>query len=245
MKKSFATGLVLLVLIGGAAIAQQAADADRPSTIEDVFLRQQIEMQILASQARSSDRESKLTALETVRKMHESGDLEAAPETFDIITMLATEGTSNQVRQAGRVINNYPVVRKEAAALLGDVGGPRAQNVLLTIVREDPEPMVLAEAIYALGKIGAQENADMVGDHIVYTLTRENAKISPDNNLALATLLALQNLFDQGMEFEDADQLQDTIGLIIDMSTNYRYISIVRDRARDVLARLSGTAEDE
>lgn len=245
MKKSFATGIVLLVVMGAAAFAQQAADADRPSTIEDVFLRQQIEMQILASQARSSDRESKLTALETVRKMYESGDLQAAPETFDIITLLATEGTSNQVRQAGRVINNYPVVRKEAAALLGDIGGPQAQNVLLTMVREDPEPMVLAEAIYALGKIGPQENADMVGDHIVFTLTRENAKISPDNNLALATLLALQKLFDQGMEFEDPGQLQDTVGLIIDISTNYRYISIVRDRARDVLARLSGTAEDE
>lgn len=245
MKKSFATGLALLVLFGAAAFAQQAADADRPSTIEDVFLRQQIEMQILASQARSSDRASKLTALETVRKMYESGDLQAAPETFDIITLLATEGTSNQVRQAGRVINNYPVVRKEAAALLGDVGGPQAQNVLLTMVREDPEPMVLAEAIYALGKIGPQENADMVGDHIVYTLTRENAKISPDNNLALATLLALQRLFEGGMEFEDPDQLQDTVGLIIDISTNYRYISIVRDRARDVLARLSGTAESE
>ena len=244
MKKSVAAILVLLILGTGLAFAQDDGE-DRPATIEDVFLRQQVELQILASQARSSDRASKLTALETVRKMYESGDLQAAPETFDIITLLATEGTSNQVRQAGRVINNYPVVRKEAAALLGDVGGPQAQNVLLTMVREDPEPMVLAEAIYALGKIGPQENADMVGDHIVYTLTRENAKISPDNNLALATLLALQRLFEGGMEFEDPDQLQDTVGLIIDISTNYRYISIVRDRARDVLARLSGTAESE
>lgn len=244
MNRSFAIVCVLLVLTGAVALAQTPADPDRPSTIEDVFLRQQIEMQILSSQARSTDRESKLTALETVRKMYESGDLQAAPETFDIISLLATEGTSNQVRQAGRVINNYPVVRKEAAALLGDIGGPQAQNVLLVMVREDPEPMVLAEAVYALGKIGPQENADMVADHIVYTLTRENAKISPDNNLALATLLALQKLFDAGMEFEDPGQLRDTVGLIIDISTNYRYITIVRERARDVLARLTGTDEE-
>jgi hypothetical protein len=245
MKKCFATTCVLLLLVGAAAFAQTPADSDRPSTIEDVFLRQQIEMQILSSQARSTDRENKLVALETVRKMYESGDLQAAPETFDIITMLATEGTSNQVRQAGRVINNYPVVRREAAALLGDIGGPRAQNVLLVMVREDPEPMVLAEAIYALGKIGPQDNSDMVADHIVYTLTRENAKISPDNNLALATLLALGRLFDEGMEFEDPDQLRDTVGLIIDISTNYRYITMVRDRARDVLATLTGTNDNE
>ncbi|MFW6313738.1 MAG: HEAT repeat domain-containing protein [Spirochaetota bacterium] len=239
MKKGFATVLVLLILSSGFAFAQ--SDGDRPSTIEDVFLRQQIEMQILASQARSTERENKLVALETVRQMYESGDLEASPETFAIIELLATEGTSNQVRQAGRVINNYPVVRKEAAALLGDVGGQQAQSVLLVMVREDPEPMVLAEAVYALGKIGPQENADMVADHIVYTLTRENAKISPDNNLALATLIALQRLFDAGMEFEDTNQLRDTVGLIIDISTNYRYITMVRERAREVLAQLTST----
>lgn len=238
MKKGLAIA-VLIMLIAGLGFAQ--TDDERTQTIEDVFLRQQIELQILSSQARSTDRESKLLALETVREMYETGDLEADPQTFDIIQLLATEGTSNQVRQAGRVINNYPVVRKEAAALLGDIGGAEAQVVLLSMVREDPEPMVLAEAIYALGKIGPEDNADMVADHIVFTLIRENAKISPDNNLALATLLALQRLFDAGMEFEDPDQLADTVGLIIDISTNYRYITIVRDRARSVLASLTGT----
>jgi hypothetical protein len=242
MKKSFAIVLVLLILATGAGFAQAAdGQEDDTVTIEDVFLRQQIELQILASQARSTERENKLVALETVREMHEAGQLDSSPETFAILELLATEGTSNQVRSAGRVVNNYPVVRKEAAALLGDVGGQRAQNVLLTMVREDPEPMVLAEAVYALGKIGPQENADMIGDHIVFTLTRENAKISPDNNLALATLLALQKLFDAGMEFEDPGQLRDTVGLIIDISSNYRYITIVRERARAVLAELTGT----
>ena len=242
MKKNVAAVLVLLILGTGLAFAQDEGE-DRPATIEDVFLEQQVELQILASQARSTDRENKLVALETVRKMHESGDMDSTPETFPILELLATEGTSNQVRQSGRVINNYPVVRKEAAALLGDVGGARAQDVLLTMVREDPEPMVLAEAIYALGKIGPEANADMVADHIVFTLTRENAKISPDNNLALATLLSLQRLFEAGMEFEDPGQLRDTVGLIIDISTNYRYITIVRERARDVLAQLTNTAE--
>ncbi|MFP4114202.1 MAG: HEAT repeat domain-containing protein [Spirochaetota bacterium] len=245
MKKSFATLGVLLILATGATFAQAPEDEEEPVTIEDVFLRQQIELQILASQARSTDRENKLIALETIREMHDDGEMDSSPETFAILELLATEGTSNQVRSAGRVINNYPVVRAAAAALLGDMGSARAQNVLLTMVREDPEPMVLAEAIYALGKIGPEDNGDMVADHIVYTLTRENAKIAPDNNLAMATLLALQKLFEAGIEFEDPGQLRDTVGLIIDISTNYRYITIVRERARDVLANLTGTNDDE
>lgn len=239
MKGTFAAAVVLLA-VAGAAVAQTTGQ-ERTATIEDVFLRQQIELQILSSQARSTDYESKLIALETIRKMHDTGNLHTSEETFAIVQLLATEGTSNQVRQAGRIINNFPVVRKEAAALLGDIGGPEAQRVLLTVVRDDPEPMVLAEAIYALGKIGPQGNADMVANHIVYTLTRENARISPDNNLALATLLTLQRLFDAGMEFEDTGQLRDMVGLIVDISTNYRYITIVRDRARLILAQLTGT----
>lgn len=233
MKRVFAVTLVLAV--ASTLFAQERVG---PATIEDSFLRQQIELQILRSQARSTDRDAKLFALETVREMYENGRLEESAELFDIVRTLATEGTSNQVRRAGRVVNNFPVVRKEAAALLGDIGGRDAQRVLLVIVREDPEPMVLAEAVYALGKVGALDNADEVADHLVFTLTRENARIAPDNNLALATLLALERLFESGLEFRDPVQLQNTIGLIIDMSTNYRYITIVRNRARSVLSSL-------
>lgn len=229
---------VLVVLLCTVSVFAQNQDEERASTIEDVFLQQQIEMQILRSQARSNDRETKLLALETVAEMAEAGDLESSPELFQIIQTLATEGTRNEVRSGGRVVNNFPVVRARAASLLGEVGGEQAQGVLLTIVREDPEPMVLSEAIYALGQVGALENADQVADHIVFTLTRENAKITPDSNLAMATLLALQALFESGMEFEDTDQLADTVGLILDISTNYNYITIVRNRARAVLEAL-------
>jgi HEAT repeat protein len=240
MKKCFVAVLMLLMLSAGSALSQ-TPQQDRPSTIEDVFLRQQIEMQILASQARSNEYESKLLALQTIRRLHESGSFHASPETFGIVQSLATEGTSHQIRQSGRVINNYPVVRKEAAALLGDIGGREAQEVLLKVVRDDPETMVLAEAIYSLGKIGPGENADAVAEHIVFTLLRENARLSPDNNLALATLFSLQRLFEAGMQFRDPVRLRETIELIIDISTNYRYITMVRERAHDVLAELAAT----
>lgn len=238
MKRSFAVVTVLLLVISGVVVAQtDRSSGGRPATIEDVFLRQAIEIQILKSQANSTDQDAKLLAVDTIRQMYEAGNLQASEEIFAVLETLATEGTSFQVRSGGRLINNYPVVRKEAAALLGDVGGPGAQDVLLKILREDPEPMVLSEAIYALGKIGPSE-ADMVANHIVYTLSRENAKLAPDNNLALATLLALRNLFEQGMELTP-DELQNTVGLIIDISTNYRYITMVRDHAKSVLAHLT------
>ncbi len=233
MKRILGAILALIILAAGTAFAQ-SSDNQRPATIEELYLSQEIEIQIISSQARSNDRDSKLLAIETIRKLYDSGDLTITPELFTVIESLATEGTSREVRSAGRVVNYFPVVRKEAAVLLGDIGGPGAGNVLLEMVREDPEPMVLAEAVYALGKIGLNEG-NRVTDHLVYVLTRENAKAAPDNNLALATLLSLEKLVDQGVALDS-----DTIGLIIDISTNYRYITIVRERARSVLAGLTG-----
>ena len=52
--------------------------------------------------------------------------------------------------------------------------------------------------------------------------------------------MAIENLFSQGLEFEDSSSLQSTVGLIIDISTNYSYISIVRNRARALLDQLTG-----
>ena len=233
MKRTLAAVVVLIVVVTGVAFSQNTA-GDRPATIEELYLSQEIEIQIISSQARSNDRDSKLLAIETVRKLYDAGDLQITPELFTVIESLATEGTSREVRSGGRIVNYFPVVRKEAAALLGDIGGPGAKSVLLEIVREDPEPMVLAEAIYGLGKIGLNENNE-VTNHLIYVLTRENAQLAPDNNLALATLLALEKLVAQGVALDT-----DTVGMIIDISTNYRYITMVRDRARDVLAGLTG-----
>lgn len=233
MKRTLAVILALIVVAGGAAFAQ-SSNSNRPATIEELYLSQEIEIQIISSQARSNDRDSKLLAIETIRNLYQAGDLSITPDLFTVIESLATEGTSREVRSAGRVVNYFPVVRKEAAALLGDIGGEGAAAVLLEIVREDPEPMVLAEAIYALGKIGLNED-NRVTNHLVYVLTRENARQAPDNNLAFATLLALEKLVDQGASLDS-----DTVALIINISTNYSYITMVRDRARDVLAGLTG-----
>jgi hypothetical protein len=233
MKRTLVVILVLTVVAGGVAFAQNSDDDDRPATIEELYLSQKIEIQIISSQARSNDRESKLLAIETIGNLYESGDLSITPDLFTVIESLATEGTSREVRSGGRVVNYFPVVRQKAAELLGEIGGQGAANVLLEMVREDDEPMVLAEAVYALGKIGMNED-NRVTDHLVFVLTRENAKAAPDNNLAMATLLALEKLVDAGAPLDT-----DTVGLIIDISTNYRYITMVRERALDVLAGLT------
>ena len=67
MKRTLAAVVVLVVVMTGFTFAQDTA-GDRPATIEELYLSQEIEIQIISSQARSNDRDSKLLAIETIRK---------------------------------------------------------------------------------------------------------------------------------------------------------------------------------
>lgn len=225
---------VLTVVAVAHLCAQEAEEEDsRPRTIEELYLSQDIELQIIRGQALSDDREMKLLALQNIRSMLEEGNVsEDNPSVFIVLEALAMEGTGRQVRSGGAVINNYPEIRRSAASLLGEIGGERAQGVLLDMVIEDEEPMVISEAIYGLGQIGMNENNE-VTNHIVYVLGRENKKQTPDNNLAFASLLAIEKLVENGATVTDPE----VVNVILEVATG-KYIRDVRLKAIDVFAVL-------
>lgn len=225
MKRTFVLVIVLLVVVTGFVPAQSGGEP----TIEELYLSQDLQVQIIRSQALSNDRDMKLLALQSIRDMGNEG----SPEVMAILTSLVGEGTMRQVRSNGAVINYYPEVRRSAAEILGDIGGERSKDILLDVVMEDPEPMVLAEAIYALGKIGINEDNE-VTDRLVYVLRRENARVTPDNNLAYATLLGLEKLAQAGSRLD-----AEAVNLILEVATG-GYISTVRLKALDVLRTLRG-----
>ena len=202
-------------------------------TIEELYLSQDIELQIIRGQALSNDREMKLLALQSIRDMVEDGSLsQDTPGMFTVLEALATEGTARQVRSGGGVINNYPDIRRQATALLGDVGGERAKEVLIDVLQEDPETMVLSEAVYALGRIGINDDNRTV-QHIVRVLQVQNASETPDNNLAYASLLALEKIANAQGGLSDPE----AINVILEVAGG-TYIRTVRLKAVDVLSNL-------
>ena len=76
----------------------------------------------------------------------------------------------------------------QAANLLGQLGGENAQTTLVTVLYDDIEPMVKAEAAYALGQLGDNED-NMASQAIANVILLEEYAL-PDNNLAFASLLA-------------------------------------------------------
>ena len=245
-------GAVLgLAILAGNAFAQQttapAGASTAPSsgasstgsgsgkdlTIEQLYLSQDIELQILTTQATSDSRSNQLLAIQSIQSMVQNGSLaQANPAIGTILSTLATDGLTRQVRAGNAITNDFPDVRREACNLLGDLGGTRAKDTLLTVLLQDKEPMVLAEAVYALGRIGLNDKND-VTSRITWVLNQDTAMATPDNNLAFACLLAVQKLSEKTGGISDPEVINALLGV-----ASGNYIRDVRLKAIDTIYQL-------
>ena len=230
MKRIVSIALILLVGAAFLVTAQDSRSGDE-TTVEELYLRN-MELRIIREQAVTLDRDMKLLALKNIEEMLDEGRVSAGdPETHYVLDYLANEGIGRMVRENNRLVNNYPVVRKEACMLLGELGGENAVNTLMLIMNNDDEPMVLSEAAYALGVIG--ENADnMVSTAIADAVLRQDT-LNPSDNFAYAALLAFQKLADKGDGLQDPEAVRAIIAI-----AQGNYIREVKTKANDVLNEL-------
>lgn len=221
---------ILFLMIGSLSGFAQEQEEPAGRTIEDLFLSQDIELQILRSQALGTDPEMKRLALRNIRSMVEQGT--HTEGVYVILEALAAEGVARQIRSGNTVVNNFPLIRREATELLGQVGGERAKNTLVRVLRDDPEPTVLAEAAYALGTIGLNEDYE-VSDYMVRTLLQENARPSPDNNLAFSVIISLERLSEKNGGIAHPE----VINALLETASS-PYIRAVRRRAVEAIVNM-------
>ena len=195
--------------------AQQSRQPEQREqrTIEEIYLSQNIELQLIRSQASSYDWEVRNMAIQSLRNMANEGRInEDNPGAFLIL-----EGMAKPIEQGGNT-KNFNLIRREACSILGDVGGQRSQRILLDVLAMDREPTVLSEAVYALGKIGTDPTG-MVMARMMHLLHNENVKPTPDNNFAFATLLSIGKL----AKGKDGIKAADQIGPLIELlGSNYK-----------------------
>lgn len=200
-------------------------------TVEELYL-ENIETRILREQVVNPEYETKRLALENLQQMLGDGKLTTdSKDAINLLSYLSMEGSGRIVRENGRVINNYPDIRMLSCRILGEVGGEYAQIVLTDVVRFDSEPMVLAEAVYALGKIGNNDNNQLVqilADKVLrWSITK------PDNNFAFATVLAFEKIAEKNNGIGDPSAFQALIQI-----SQGNYIKDVKMKALEVLDKL-------
>jgi HEAT repeat protein len=202
------------------AILLLAASAVMAQTTTDKAIR---------DQSRSDDRDGKVIALRYIQQEIEQGN--TGTVVLEALGFMADEGVINKRRERGQVVNNYPDIRTRVAACLGDTGTPEAAAILVRMVKNDTEPMVLAEAIRALMKIGL-DNAGASISVITQTVSRFDT-LHPDNTLALAALDAYDQFAEQSGGKLDSASMQLLIRMI-----ERSYIKSVQNRAQQVLTNL-------
>ncbi|WP_028973591.1 HEAT repeat domain-containing protein [Spirochaeta cellobiosiphila] len=230
MRKVFIFQFFLCItIINGTMYAQ---DTNNQQTIEDLYLQSTIEVQVIATQANQDSREMKMLALNNIREMVDRGDVSGnSLDVIDVLRELGSEGTTKEVRLQGRLSNNYPMVRKESAKLLGDIGGEAARSNLIQMIRNDDEPTVISEAVYAIGKIGVDEKG-IAFDVIAEALRKQN-NTEPDNNLAFATLLAYEKIAEQQGGITDSNVYESII-----LIAQGNYVKDVKSKAVALLDKL-------
>ena len=206
--------------------------AEEESSVENEYLND-IDGEIIMTLA-ESDEYDKLVALQYLQNSIDGGN--TSEQVIQALDRLAGEGINNQSRKNGRLMNNYPEIRRQACLLMGQIPTEHSKNQLVAIAVADAEPMVIAAAVKSLGDIGINNNDEVV-DAISYA-NRRNQVLNPTSSLAMEVLDAMEKL---APNTENKKTMIDTCARI---ASDYHYVTPVRNRAQKLLKNLSSQGGD-
>jgi len=207
-----------------------ASTSNSTLTIEELYLSQEVEVQLLRTQASANNRDSKLLALQDIQGMIDQGKVtQDSKEVVTILEALAGEGVYRETRTNGVVSNDFPDVRRSAVELLGKVGGKASFDILTKVLLNDKEPMVQAQAIYALGTVPDVSKESL--KYIAEVLHNNSARQEPDENLAMSGLLSLEKISGKVGGVNDPEVINE----IIVIAFNNQFPKIVQNRAKKLL----------
>lgn len=222
--------LAVLIIISGAFLF---ADSRSETTAEEDYLSTYNNI-VIRSYADKDDYDSKLFALQKIEEVvsENAGGSRDMTEVKAVLTSLAGEGVLTQSRTNGHLDNNFPDVRAKACELLGEIGDADSQDILEKVMLADLEPHVVSSAIKALGNLEEPRYAAVV--EAISWAERKFSLLNPTSSLAYEVLVAYEKILPN---LEDKSEL---IASIVSIATNGRYVSPVREKAKELLDMYTG-----
>ena len=215
-----------LMLLAGFAFAQ----SEKETSVESEYLND-VDGDIIMTLAESDEYDNKLVALQYLQSALDDGNTSDA--VIQALDRLAGDGLTTQNRTNGRLMNNFPEIRREACKLMAKVPTEHTKNQLINIMVAEDEPMVLSAAVQSLGIINP-ENTDEVIEAIAF-VNKRNMVLNPTSSLAFEVIEAFEKLSPNASNHK---QMTNTLTQIY---SNYRYNSTVRNKAQQLLKKLSNT----
>lgn len=185
----------LWIVFGGFAAALSLAAQETSGDTGEDWVRPDREVlrgEILSARASAPDMRTKLAVVAEIRDKARSGGVSPEDKSvLGVLRYLAGEGTLSFERGPASAPQGFPEVRRDSCETLGYIGGEAAREILLAVLRAEGEPMVLSQAVAALGRITGQPDEEIIA---AFTLLLETRVLVPgaDNNLAMALIETLQ-----------------------------------------------------
>ncbi len=223
---------VCLTAVSFLVFAAESKQTVEETSVENEYLND-VDGEIIMSLAESDDYDNKLVALQYLQSALDEG--KTSDSVLKGLERLAGEGINNQTRENGRLMNNFPDIRREACLLMAKVPTEHTKNVLVGIAIADAEPMVVAAAVKSLGTIGINENDEVV--EAISFANRRNQVLNPTSSLAMEVLEAYEKLADST---ENKKTMIDSLARI---SSDYHYVTPVRQKALKMLKKLSSQSD--
>jgi hypothetical protein len=225
-------GAWALLLGMGALAFGQSSGSMQEMSVEESYLQQSVENVIIREQSRSADRTVKDHALNAINDAIDRGN--TSSEVQIALEYLALEGLTRIARSNGRVVNNFPEIRRRAAITLSRIPSEDSKDTLLRLILIEKEPMVMTAAIKSLAEIGINDNNETL-NVISWVLSHYGSMVG-DEQLALSVLYAYERLGRGAGGAVDPMILAS----ITQLANSPRYGRVVRTRAREVGDYLRG-----
>ena len=234
-KKSFTVLLCTMFCVS--LFAQEQSVVRKSSTTENKKTETSVEQEYLSdvdgvvilSLAASDEYDNKLVAMQFLESAVENGN--TSEDIMKALNQLAGEGISKQSRTNGRLMNNYPDIRRRACLALGKKKTEQSKEYLVQVTLAENEPMVIAAAVNSLGEIGFNNNDEVV-DAISFA-NRRNQILNPTSSLAFEVLDAYEKL---APSTENKKIIVDSVAKI---AADYHYVTPVRNKAVKLLKTIS------
>lgn len=204
-----------------------SASSKSETSVEDEYLND-VDGIVIMSLVESDEYDNKLVAMNFLEEAVKNGN--ASEDVMEALNHLAGEGIASQTRLNGRVMNNFPDIRRRACLALGKVKTEQAKNYLVKVTVADNEPMVVAAAVSSLGEIGLDNDA--VVDAISFA-NRRNQILNPTSSLAYEVLEAYSKLA------ANTENKKIIINSISQIAADYHYVTPVRNKALKLLKTIS------
>jgi hypothetical protein len=186
--------------------------------------------QTLYLQALSLDPSLKSGALDSIMERISRGEpLSSNVNVLFIVRRLAIEGDT--LVRPGRGGESFPDVRRYACSVLRGIGGPLAGRIVEEVLRNEVEPMVIAEAVYSLPFVDPPAPGTWIP--LLKIVLRTKVVGRHEDNLAFACLATYEKLYGTDLAARDQEIFSQIFSIY-----EGDYNSVVRRKAESVIERI-------